>query len=613
MIPPLDHQPEEFSPTGNLASEGARNQLGRPDLHPLVLLVRETIQNSWDAKRPDVDTVSYSLHGWELDDAQRRHLRQTVFDRTQADLGVRRALDDRQSPLHVLCILDRGTSGLAGPTRADQISTESHDFVDFLRNIGQRPDKQLGGGTYGYGKAALYINSLVSTICVHSRCLANGRLQSRFMAVQLGRQFEMDGRRYTGRHWWGRRANDGIVDPVLDDEADLMAREIGMPVDQDALGTTIALLAPDFREDPPVKAMQLMADSIAWFFWPKMLPVGDAPAGMRFDVRWNGATVAIPSPETDTCLKHFTRAWQMLHADDSGVVQIRRDRPRAMLGRLAVRQLPERGMKAALANSPLRDGVHHVALMRSPRLIVKYLDLPLHPESGMGYAGVFLAEDDADRAFAAAEPPSHDDWIPRSVVDKNQRSLVTVALRRIKDQVAQQIRPSIDANTVGTDLPLAGFADVLGELLPGTEGSGARVRKARGRRTRPQRAGEDRTSAGRVPARQPPRVLTREDPALVLVAGQKAIRVTFSVQAPEGISQLVVTAAPFVELDGGSIESDPPANAEAPLVLGWEGPAQTAGPAATLQWPFREEYAVIVSVPDMSRVGVRFHLREGGD
>ena len=40
---------EPFRRDGNISAEGASKLLGRPSLSPLELLLRETLQNSWDA------------------------------------------------------------------------------------------------------------------------------------------------------------------------------------------------------------------------------------------------------------------------------------------------------------------------------------------------------------------------------------------------------------------------------------------------------------------------------------------------------------------------------------------------------------------------------------
>ena len=79
------------------------------------------------------------------------------------------------------------------------------DFVDFVRNIGQPPDKDFGGGSFGYGKAAFYIASAARTILIDTLCRdADGELERRFIGARLVTTSTMSGRPYTGRHWWGR-------------------------------------------------------------------------------------------------------------------------------------------------------------------------------------------------------------------------------------------------------------------------------------------------------------------------------------------------------------------------------------------------------------------------
>ena len=58
------------------------------------------------------------------------------------------------------------------------------------------------------------------------------------------------------------------------------------------------------------------------------------------------------------------------------------------------------------------DTVHHVALMRNAELVVKYLAGAVPVVAKVGYAGVFKCAVDVVSAFKAAEPPTHDDWVP---------------------------------------------------------------------------------------------------------------------------------------------------------------------------------------------------------
>ena len=48
-MPLVNIYSEPFRRDGNISAEGASKLLGRPSLSPLELLLRETLQNSWDA------------------------------------------------------------------------------------------------------------------------------------------------------------------------------------------------------------------------------------------------------------------------------------------------------------------------------------------------------------------------------------------------------------------------------------------------------------------------------------------------------------------------------------------------------------------------------------
>src|SRR4051812_8210841 len=158
----LERYSEPYNATGGLAAEGVINQLGRPDIEPLEVLVREAVQNCWDAKRQDERGIRVLIGRTRLDLAELDAIRSTLLPDPPPGLP----LSEELSPgLELLHFADFGTDGLGGPTRADDQGTgEARDFVDFVRNIGQPPDKELGGGSFGYGKAAFYIASRARTI-----------------------------------------------------------------------------------------------------------------------------------------------------------------------------------------------------------------------------------------------------------------------------------------------------------------------------------------------------------------------------------------------------------------------------------------------------------------
>ena len=72
----------------------------------------------------------------------------------------------------MLFVTDRGTEGLGGPTRADEVHEgESHDYVSFVLNVGEPRDTKLGGGTYGFGKAVFF---LASSCAARNRAVNSG-------------------------------------------------------------------------------------------------------------------------------------------------------------------------------------------------------------------------------------------------------------------------------------------------------------------------------------------------------------------------------------------------------------------------------------------------------
>lgn len=146
---PLDLQAERFTATGNITSEGMRNQLGRPRLDRLAVLIRESAQNAWDAQAPESPTVGFGVSCYELSPENVEALAKRVVHEQPDPASVpdggpslprlldeaRRRIDEgRTSGLRGLAILDRGTTGLGGPTRADvhDDGDESRDFIDFL-------------------------------------------------------------------------------------------------------------------------------------------------------------------------------------------------------------------------------------------------------------------------------------------------------------------------------------------------------------------------------------------------------------------------------------------------------------------------------------------------
>src|SRR3954451_21531044 len=190
----MERYSEVYSPTGGLAAEGVINQLGRPDIDALEVLVREAVQNCWDAKRRTAGGIRVEIGRRTLDASDVTEIRSELLVDPPPALPLGSELAPGATTLH---FADFGTDGLGGPTRADEPGAR-RDFVDFVRNIGQPPDKDFGGGSFGYGKAAFYIASAARTILIDTLCIsADGHPERRVIGCALGDNFDHEGRPHT--------------------------------------------------------------------------------------------------------------------------------------------------------------------------------------------------------------------------------------------------------------------------------------------------------------------------------------------------------------------------------------------------------------------------------
>ena len=484
---------EPYGITGNIG-ENFRRLLGTPSLDPLQTVIREAVQNVADSAKLGIGP-EIVIRVRRLTAEQLKVLRQNMLVRLpseQTSCALLTEFFDRKEAV-VMEICDFGTSGLGGPTRADRIpiGTEKTDFIDFLRNIGTPRDTEQGGGTYGFGKVALYRVSRCSTILVDSLVAGGVDAERRLIGCHIGKSYEEPEngmhRRYTGRHWWGKPdPEDSIVDPVVGEEAEQLASALGfLPRGDGRTGTSIMILDFNNESEDLETVGHRIVESLLWNFWPRMMR--DTPAGRRFNcvVEVNGISIEIPSPEEFSPLHLFVKA--MLAAkNDSGdaVYKIASQRPRKHLGVLALEKglnTPRRPLVGEDSIFPLVS--KHIALMRPVELVVKYLEGEALPDKRLEWGGVFItsSEREVERAFANSEPPAHDDWIPDNLQKSPAKTFVNVALRRLKEYALDMSNlANGQAPTSSSGPPLARVAGKLGMMLERVSGDGAGRNGGRG-------------------------------------------------------------------------------------------------------------------------------------
>ncbi|MFF7889295.1 hypothetical protein ACH40F_51745 [Streptomyces sp. NPDC020794] len=587
--------PQPAAPEGASNAEGIRNQLGRPDLDPLQVLVREAAQNSWDVRRDTTTEVGFDVALSRPGPSGLQPWRETLLPAFGDDVscGLDGVLRDPDTVL--LTISDRGTGGLGGPLRGDRVHHGSADFVGLVRDIGRTSRRMHSGGTYGFGKGVLFTTSAAGTIVVRTRCWWQGRIQTRLIAVALGAGFDRAEQRYTGRHWWGRIAADNIPDPLLDDEADAVADVLGLPVRApDELGTDIVIVgarlgsravAGDQGEEGECprtmeEAARFIGSAMLWELWPVMIDTPLRTTRMRCRVSVDGRELVLPEADRLPRLQPFVRAHRSAHNNGPNV---RSRNPAVDLGRFAVEAFmtPVRGHWTDVA-APTDGPMHHCALMRQAGLVVQYRPGPQLPDADVSYGAVFRTDVGVDDAFASAEPPTHDAWVAKNLQDANARKLVRSALRTIDHRVrAYALAEPERAAATGTQPPLGALASRFSSLLPTGTGQGAASRPpASGGRTKG-------TGANTL-------VHTLTPPHLVEIDGEFFVVTDITVASSPIPVQ--VTATSSVALDNGR-ETDPPAGATGPHVVGFHlvdtGERRT-GPVLTLTAEDRRDWRVLV-------------------
>jgi hypothetical protein len=480
---------ERFPASGGFAGEGVRRLMGAPNLSALATVIRESLQNSCDAAG-NGEAIRVMIRFRRLEGEALIALRE-FFHQLPEDSPSLESMEkvlSRSAPL-VMEISDFGTAGLGGPTRADEAPPDGvkPDFVNFVRNVGAKRDTHQGGGTYGYGKTALYLASSCGVILVDSLASAPTGEQRRLIGCHIGDAYVHAGGRCTGRHWWGvATEQQEFVEPLTDAAATDLADRLGLPRRSEGeTGTTITILDPQFGDEADEldsdDALGEIEEIILWYFWPKMIDLG---AGQAMSVTLCGSEGERPvrNPDEVAPLDLFADAFRKIRSGASDVRAIRSIRPPKLLGRLAIR----RGFRSprirfsSAADAYIPHTSRHIAVMRPAELVVRYYEGASLPDEKQEWAGVFICDDDrvVERAFSDAEPPAHDDWVPENLPKGPAKTYVNVAIREITNVAAAAGGLARPVSGVGGDGPSLARASIsLARMLPagvGPEDRGGR-------------------------------------------------------------------------------------------------------------------------------------------
>ncbi|WP_344327628.1 hypothetical protein [Aeromicrobium halocynthiae] len=419
-------------------------------------LARETIQNSWDAakahreKHPDV-RFKMRFRFVEVDGPDRQELidaldldalaeRRAAFDKPPVQEGtILDALEDDDRPLRLLFVEDYGTHGLHGHP---DLGMKSHLFLA-LYYIGGSNKTVGAGGSYGFGKSALERASRIHSVVAHStfepREDPHDDVTNRLVGFTWWPGHTEGDQSFEGRAQFGVSDGNG-AQPVAAGDAIDVADRLGFSrrnhADPDDLGTSFMVI------DPAIDPKELMEEVEKWW-WPALHEHSFEVDIVDFD----GSTL-VPRPANNDFVAQFLPAYRIAIGQDLAADSDKARRPSEnwRVRGEGSEDLGDLGL--IVADRPLREdgsdgeGEALIALMRSPRMVIRYLKVG---RNRVSLRGAFVASDASNELLRQTEPALHETWstnfsadVPRAATQKARRILdrIRSSVRKMAEEVA---------------------------------------------------------------------------------------------------------------------------------------------------------------------------------
>ena len=301
---------------GGTTTKAVTRTIASSGLSQLEVLLREAVQNSYDARLNNNKPLRIKFNCYKFSKDNTDFI-SNLF-KESGKIGAK--LCKSILTIHYnFEIVDRNTTGLTGFNGFQEKESDVEEkFHHFVYMTGNDDIKDKGsGGSYGFGKAALYKYSDFRTIVVYSRIYlkSSNQFQSRFIICRIDDRLPEK----ESRCWWGAEGKylDGTTyaKPINGKEADFLAGKFGMtPFTENETGTDILILKPlvkegfdsfarTFEEEMPVL--------ICHWFWPKIITQNFLKK-IDFSLTLNDDDISenIPDPTEIYPYSTFTRAYR---------------------------------------------------------------------------------------------------------------------------------------------------------------------------------------------------------------------------------------------------------------------------------------------------------------
>ncbi len=464
-----------------------------PDIDTLV---RETGQNSKDQALADIfdrksdepvrldyklitledDKLEAFLSALKWDQLQRHYeaiagegAGQKALRRLQIGFESFRNRIDNQGQIRLLRIDDYNTTGLTGDEHGGgHFAALCRNNLDSSKTSGTNR-----GGTYGLGKASLWLCSEISLVLFNSNPhRPRDRRQRLFGRSELTwHEIDRNGSSdaFAGPGWFGRlveQDSQQLAESYWDNAA--LAEDLRLSRNGERPGTSILIVGfedPGGRNESMADVANEIEKKVSRHFWPA---IEENDLQVRVEVYENDRRVRGSEVEPENEVHHYVDAHRAYtNGEAKSNLESEREKGPPVAVKKVQLDIPSRGEPyheeedlpdESITHDALllvrkenqADGKNRVVFFRGAGMIVKeYGPLSLGIGSRPFSAVVICGEaaNDSPSARAAevflrnAEPPSHDDWtLTQDVKDLYKRGAGKSLERFVKEEVRNKIR-----------------------------------------------------------------------------------------------------------------------------------------------------------------------------
>lgn len=517
---------------GGTTTRAVSKTLDSTDLSPSSILLRESVQNSYDAKLNNKQPLEFYLNGYKLPKANIEKI-QKLIGRDGINKSGQALMQRLYASSYNLEIADRNSTGLTGKSGfQDNTSNQEEKFHHFIYMTGNDDKKaDSSGGSFGYGKASLYKYSNLRTIAVYSRVEINGVFETRFILCRIDERIKDN----SSRCWWGLEdkynQTTSYAAALLNEDADSLANLFCMkPFEKEETGTDILLLdvshQKELQDIIPNSTFEdtfkeLFPELILHWFWAKTnSPRLDKTINFHLSFEGKDFSERLIDPETCYPYSYFVKSLNLYYetegVDESkGIFPVTKERPKQFIGRTVLKKSNTKECKLKYTDQNFSKPT--IAFMRDVEFIVTYYSSNQNLKESKTAFGIFHTTQDLEQYFRTFENQTHDAW---NFKKDNDYEYSYDFIGPIWGQVDQSVKKlygindEIEANSTVS----AGIAEQLGAFLGFGFRGGASVTP---KESSPTRGG------GGTRSKKPNFKRTKTNPTLDIEDSKKIISIEF--------------------------------------------------------------------------------------